>query len=152
MHHNCFVYADPSRGGRFVWFPWDLNESMLERTQTGCPAPGSVLLREIVEAQSGIDADWPLIRYLLADATYLAVYRKELRAFLDGAFAQAPVIARMERTHALIAPWVVGPEAVEAYPYTNTTQAGFKSSLTGGDSALEPHVKARRAAVEAALE
>jgi spore coat protein H len=98
-----------------------------------------------------LDSNWPLIRLLLADTQYRAAYIDQLRAVLHGAFAQDAVIDQLEQWHALVAPYVVGPEAVEAYPYSNTSQDGFLNSLTTGDHALEPHVSARHQAVEAAL-
>lgn len=155
MHHNYFVYANPLNNGSFLWFPWDLNESMLYRKQSSCPEPGSVLLDEIVYAdantESKIDTDWPLIQFILADPVYREAYKNELRVALDGAFAANSVITQMERYHDLIAPYIVGPKEVEAYPYTNCTQDGFKNSLTSGNNALKPHVDARHAAVKAAL-
>jgi spore coat protein H len=151
MHHNYFIYANPGNGRRLSWFPWDLNESMLRRTQSGCPAPGSVMLDEIVNGASGVDATWPLIGFLLADTEYRVAYRTYLRGALDSAFAESTVVAKMRQYHDLIAPFVVGPEGVESYPYSNTTQSDFVCSLTTGDSALEPHVTARHQAVEAAL-
>jgi len=154
MHHNYYVYANPLDGGRLLWFPWDLNESMLYRTQGGCPDPGSVMLDEIVHPDpenDEIDADWPLIGLLLADDEYFAAYCEALRATLDDAFVEETVITELRRQHDLIAPYVVGPEEVEDYPYTNCTADGFNGSLTEGETALEPHVSERRAAVEAAL-
>lgn len=156
MHHNYYVYANPLDGGRFVWMPWDLNESMIDREQSGCPEPGSVLLDEILSADlddpdAAIDGNWPLIRFVLGDETYHELYLTELRAALDGAFAEAAVQQRMQECHDLIAPYVVGPAQVETYPYTNTTSEGFTTSLTTGTDALLPHVTARHEAVEAAL-
>lgn len=156
MHHNYYVYENPLNGGRIFWFPWDLNESMLYRTQAGCPAPGSVLLTEILNPQSNsssteIDTDWPLIQYILGDAVYFESYKKELQAALDGAFNQTEVINKLQRYHELVAPYVVGPTETEAYPYTNTTKDGFNNSLTTGTNALIPHVKARRAGTVSSL-
>ncbi|MBN1772195.1 MAG: CotH kinase family protein [Deltaproteobacteria bacterium] len=155
MHHNYYVYADPLDAGRFVWIPWDLNEAMLDRERSGCPAPGSVLLDEIVHpdptADPPVDADWPLIALLLADPDYCRTYCNELQAALHGAFVAEPLVARMRRYHVRIRPWVVGPEATEEWPYTNTTPEAFLGSLAEGDDALETHLAARRAAVEAAV-
>jgi len=153
MHHNYHVYSNPHDHGRFVWFPWDLNEAMLYREQAGCPEPGSVMLDEIVSADDGtdIDSDWPLIRFVLSDPVYRGAYAQELRAALDGPFAVDTVVAMLERYHELVAPYVVGPVEIETYPYTNTTADAFERSLEEGDGALVPHVNARHDAVEAAL-
>jgi hypothetical protein len=175
MHHNHLVYANPLNGGRFLWMPWDLNESMEMTTRTGCPAPGSVMFDEIVkDTDSTVDTDWPLIRFILGDDTYRAAYVKDLRDVLDGAFAAEPLIAQMEADHALIAPYVVGPIATEgaasvkftclqatstqtiaeifenSVTYTETTSADGGTSDTTDDS-LTTHVRERHAAVEAVL-
>jgi spore coat protein H len=154
MHHNYYVHANPLSGGRLLWFPWDLNEAMLYRTQSGCRDPGSVMLDEIVYADptSGIDADWPLIQFILADSEYRASYRTELQAALDGAFAANTVTTQIRQFHDLIASYVVGPDEVESFPYTNCTDERVRASLETGDNALIPHVSARRDAVAAALE
>jgi len=156
MHHNYFVYANPKNGGRFLWLPWDLTEAMLYRTRAGCPDPGSVFLDEIVLADANdpsptIDRNWRLIRFILADTAYREDYKTELRAALTGAFAAGTMIAQLQQHHALVAPHVGGPTAVETFPYTNTMADGFNGSLTNGAHALIPHVAARHAAVEAAL-
>src|SRR3990172_1066835 len=83
MSHNYYVYADPSSEGKLVWFPWDLNEAMLT------PVPGATQMSAVM--LEGVGADWPLIRFLLDDPTYRQVYRDELRAGIDGAFATARV-------------------------------------------------------------
>lgn len=151
MHHNYFVYANPTNEGRLLWFPWDLNESMKSTEQEKCPPPGSVMFDEIVNQQAGYDSDWPLIRFLLGDAQYRATYTADLQQVLDGAFAAEALIAQMQADHDLIAPYVVGPTEIEAFPYTNTTADAFDKSITGGTDSLADHVKARRAAVEAGL-
>ena len=151
MHHNYYVYSNPRDFGRFVWFPWDMNEAMLYREKEGCPAPGSVMLEEIM-AEEEDETGWPLIRFILDDPVYRAAYIEDLRAVLDGPFAAESVIAMMRRYHDLVAPWVVGPNGTEVPPYkANGVEDGFAGSLTAGDDALEPLVYARHAAVEAAL-
>jgi spore coat protein CotH len=167
MPHNYYVYANPSEGGRFLWLPWDLNEALADRKHDGC-VPSSVMLDEIVSRSTSISRQWPLIEYLLADATYRASYQTYLRSLLDDAFAADTLKAQMQANHDLIAPYVDGTIAAENgalkdalftgwYSYQNTTLASFRTSLTRtGDGAsvpdgLEVHVDKRRAAVEAAL-
>jgi spore coat protein CotH len=151
MHHNYLVYANPKDDSRFLWMPWDLNESMKATVQSGCPAPGSVMLDEIVNADASIDSNWPLIEFILGDSQYRAVYKAQLRAVLDGAFASDTVTAQMQADYNLISPYVIGPTATEVFPYTNTTAEDFSAALTTGDDALIPHVAARHGAVEAVL-
>jgi hypothetical protein len=168
MPHNYYVYADPAKGGRFLWLPWDLNEALAARKHDGC-VPGSVMLDEIVSGAPSVAKSWPLIAYVLADPTYRTSYKSALRAVLDGPFAAEALKAKMRTYHALIAPYIDGTQASESgavkdglftgwYSYQNTTAATFATSLTRvGDGSsvadgLETHVDNRRAAVETALE
>ncbi|MCP4757247.1 MAG: spore coat protein [Proteobacteria bacterium] len=154
MHHNYYIYANPLDSDRFTWIPWDLNEAMLNREQSGCPDPGSVMLDEIVYGDSSeteIDTDWPLIQFVLADQVYRAAYKRVLEATIKGPFAIGAVHALIDKYHNLVAPYVIGPKETEAYPYTNTTAEGFTNSVDGMESALKPHVESRHAAVKAAL-
>jgi spore coat protein H len=143
MNHNYYIYGDPSDGGRISWFPWDLNESMLEGGKGG--DTGSIML-------DGIGEDWPLIRFLLDDTVYRARYKELVQAAVDGPFAVDKVFAKMDAYHELIAPYVVGPEATEKAPYTFLSNAAaFNNSLTTGNDALKPHVESRHEAVKNAL-
>lgn len=154
MHHNYYVYANPLNNWRFTWIPWDLNEALLYRERSGCVDPGSVMLEEVVSGDDNnpdIDADWPLIQFILADAVYREDYIRELQTALKGPFNIDAVYGVIDKYHDLVAPYVVGPREVEAYPYSNTTIEGFERSVEGTDSALKPHVRARHDAVNAAL-
>lgn len=146
MNHNYYVYADPSAGGRLVWFPWDLNEALVSKSggPGGSGAANSVMCDVVGDG-------WPMIRFLLDDPTYRAQYKTNLQAVLDGPFAEAEVGERAQAYHDLIAPYIVGPEAVEASPYTLTTAANFEASLSSGSSALLPHISSRHSAVSSAL-
>jgi hypothetical protein len=127
---------------------------MSNRQDETCPDLDGVMLDEIVYGAEEIDTDWPLIKYILSDTAYRAGYRKELRAVLNGPFAATAVIQQMEKYHNLIAPYIVGPKAVEAYPYTTCDPhdcSAFTTSLTEGEDALKTHVEERHAAVKASL-
>jgi hypothetical protein len=74
------------------------------------------------------------------------------RALLAGAFSAAALDPALTAAHELVAPWVVGPEAVEAFPYSFLPGPGaFTGSLSGTPDALLDHVADRRLAVQAAL-
>jgi spore coat protein CotH len=145
--HNYYVYADPGLGGRLRWFPWDLNEAMLHRTGRCQPSElaWSVFLEEAGPRR-------PLVRRLLDDPEYARVYRDELRATLEGAFELGWIGERMRAYHALIAPWVIGPEG-EASPYTFLRSAAeFEGSIEGEvETPLWPHALARHDFVWRAL-
>ncbi|MBN1654532.1 MAG: CotH kinase family protein [Deltaproteobacteria bacterium] len=155
MHHNYYLYADPTDNRRLTWFPWDMNESMRMHTQPGCVDPGSVMLDEIVNPDPNdteLVWNWPLIRFILGDPEYRKIYRSELKAALEGAFEIDRVYERMDYLHDLISPYVVGPKAEESAPYTNLNDPeDFTNSLTEAEDALKPHVKKRHEAVKEAL-
>ena len=140
MTHNYYLYADPSDGGRLLWIPWDLNECLLPSRGGGM----SVLLSEVSDR-------WPVIRYLMDDPIYAAMYYQELATFLDGAFELEKVSNRMETLHELIAPYVTG-SAGEVSPYTNISNSqAFNNALTDGNNALLPHIEDQHEIVEDAL-
>ena len=148
MTHNCYLYADPSDDGRIVWFPWDLNEALLEPPGGG-PGPGgmagadSVLLDEI-------GGSWPGIRNVLDDPVYEAQYRAELEAALVGAFEADALKEKMQRYSDLIAPRVVGDDG-EVSPDTNLQSASDFNGSLAGNSGLFDHVDERHEAVQDAL-
>lgn len=142
--HNYYLYGQPDHAGRLAWIPWDLNEALRPATRPGC-FPSSVMLDEV-------GPQWPLIRWLLDDPVYRQAYRDELAALLAGAFSPTALDPQLVAAHALVAPWVVGPEAVETWPYTLlTSPAAFTGSLSGSPAALLDHVAGRRVAVQTAL-
>jgi hypothetical protein len=144
MPHNYYLYGDPTAGGRLVWFPWDLNESLTPASRSRC-SPESVLLDEVGN-------EWPLIRFLLDDTHYRGIYRDELARAVEGAIPAAASRDRVERLHSLIAPYVIGPESVETAPYTFLRRAEeFTGSLRGTPGALLDHLAARRTTVLEAL-
>jgi hypothetical protein len=139
MNHNYYVYADPSREGRLVWFPWDLNESMLVKGRRGSD-PTDVMM-------SDVGNDWPLVRFLLDDPVYEAAYLAYVAETVDGAFEEERVVAMAQAYHDLIAPYVMGEDGEQA-PHSNLrNQAEFQS----GGAALIAHIRGRQQAVRQVL-
>lgn len=148
MDHNYYVYADPSDDGRLRWFPWDLNEAMLQHNGPGSGpngVPGSISLNSVT-------AQWPMIRFLMDDPIYRAQYKEEVIACLNGTFTQAAVHAKIDAYHALISPYVVGPEAIEQAPYTflNNSNA-FTNSASSSGNGLKAFVSMRYQAAQEGL-
>ncbi|MBN2342991.1 MAG: CotH kinase family protein [Deltaproteobacteria bacterium] len=157
MHHNYYIYANPNDHGRITWFPWDLGETMYNRQDASCLDLDGITYYYIVNPDRNrtVDTYWPLIQNILGDSVYLWQYWQEVDQTVDGPFNADFVISMMERYHDLIAPYIVGPIAEERSTSTTCTSSGcedFVESLTEGDGALIPHVHARHAVVEAALE
>ncbi|MBN1772734.1 MAG: CotH kinase family protein [Deltaproteobacteria bacterium] len=136
--HNYYLYGDPSEDGRLHWIPWDQNLSF-----GTFGSPGELLPLDLAT----VGDDRPLVRFLMDDAEYSASYRRELRSFLEGPFAEGRIERRLREAHALVAPHIVGADG-EQPRYTLLRDAGaFEASL----EMLTTHVDSRRAAATAAL-
>ena len=142
MTHNYYVYRDSSDGGRLKWFPWDLNESMLD-----CSGPGTSNTSVYLEQT---DSSWPLIRFLLDDPVYRAQYTQELEAALAGPLDMDAFAAKAQAYHDLIAPYVIGDEG-EASPYTFLDRDSDFEDSVDGNGGLIAHISGRHSAVAAAI-
>ena len=154
MHHNYYLYANPFDLGRITWIPWDFGETMRYRQDAACPDLNGVWYNEIVypTADSGIDTYWPLIQYILADTEYAADYRAAIQKVVSGPFAANKVNALINKYHNLVAPYIVGPKATEAWPYTTCNLGSNCSEFLTSVTDLQNHVAARHAAVTTALQ
>ena len=101
--HNYYLYADPRQRDRLQWIPWDL-----DRAFGGTDGPAEAPLLDLFHDE--VSADWPLIRFLLDDATSRARYRAHVEALLGATLDPGHVAARLRQEHAMIAPHVVGPD------------------------------------------
>ena len=81
--HNYYLYADPARGGRLVWIPWDNNYSF-GGVPFGGPSPAFPLGLGDDVFYERVGREWPLISRLMADETYRARYRVHLTNALGG--------------------------------------------------------------------
>jgi hypothetical protein len=133
LPHNFYLYGVPTEGGRLHWIQWDNNESL--KARVGIPLD----LRNV-------SAQWPLVSYLGADPVYRQIYFMHMRAFLDGPFAAEKVRAQLKAEHALITPFVTGPEGEKA-PYTLQRPTEFQSALPS----LETFVGTRQTAARRVL-
>lgn len=127
MPHNYYLYANPSDDGRLSFIPWDQSFAL---SSGGFGAPLSFALDEITK-------QWPLIRFLLDDATYRDRYHGYLAEAARDAFEPAATIARFREARAIVAPYVTGPDAPKPVP------AQFDSSF----EQLLQHVTLRSKAV-----
>ncbi len=130
--HNYYLYGVPSQSGRLVWIPWDHNMSLDYYPR------GNLTL-----ALDEVEDSWPLIRYLLDDPVYAAIYYEELERALDGPLEVQAFSARAQELHDLISPYA--EQEQEPYTQLSSWQA-FESSVSGPDG-LVAHVEERRAAV-----
>ena len=137
--HNYYLYADPARGGRLVWIPWD-NNFAFNGTPFGVPVGSS---DDVLQQRVG--PEWPLISRLMADETYRARYRVHLTNALGGLYEPDALDARVRAWQQLIAPAV----AKEAPPAaTASSPPRFQRSI----DALIASVDRRRSTIRAALD
>lgn len=101
--HNYYLYADPRQRDRLQWIPWDLDRAFWGATDGGAAEPLDLFHQRL-------EADWPLIRLLLDDATYRGRYKAHLDALLASVLDAGHVTARLRQEHAMIAPHVVGAD------------------------------------------
>ena len=125
--HNYYLYGDPSKDGRLVWIPWDLNEAMTDETSNSTPLTISL---------DNAKDNAPLITYLMNDPVYSEQYREALQDAMDGSYALDPLHEKMERFHDMISPYVIGENGeLEGYG-TLRRDSDFETSLRGGPDAL----------------
>lgn len=141
MAHNYYLYHHSRR--HLVWIPWDHNEALRGNPGSsgggGPRGPGTGLSLSMDEVRN----DWPLIRYVMDDPVYRQTYLDHLKAFVRDTFTEANLDPLFESYHALIAPWVVGPEGERADATFLTSPSAFLASV----AELKAHVRGRRALV-----
>jgi spore coat protein H len=144
MAHNYYLYSDPNDGGRFQWIPWDHTFAFSGSFGGGGGGLGGALSLGMEE----IGDDWPLIRYLLDDPTYRERYEQFIAQAAVSEYTPADMVPRFEASHALIAPYVIGPEGEQpGYTFVES-EAAFDATL----DELLAHVEQRQQDVAAFLE
>ncbi|HMA93061.1 MAG TPA: CotH kinase family protein [Polyangiaceae bacterium] len=131
MAHNYYLYGVPSDGGRLTWIPWDQNLSLGAQGMVG-PAMGGSSNQSAAQAifHTAVDGgSWPLIRYLMDDATYAKIYREELKSFLGGAFDENSAAAKARDLYGLVAPHVVGTGGEVAGSTTVSSPEAFATAI-----------------------
>jgi len=135
MKQNYYVYQNLADDGRLVWFPWDLNMSMDLKTIPG----GSALTLSL----NDVEADWPLIRYLMDDPVYYEQYHQELIKALEGCMNETTLIPYMEQLHQMIRRYTVGDEGESSkFSYLTHGTSEFDKAL----QILTKHIRDRNRA------
>lgn len=141
MAHNYFLYNNPTTG-QLTWIPWDNNMALAEG-MGGMMGGGRGADRGNVSAEStssnnplasldhsNIGENWPLIRYLMDDPVYHALYVGYVEDTINGAFEPSKIQATYQAMHDLIAPYVVGENGeIEGYTFLTSDEA-FDTALT----------------------
>jgi len=123
MTHNYYLYHDPATD-QLTWISWDHNlvlgaggGGILEGNPRNNQPPrgnfgpgGGGPRRSTTLDKADIDANWPLIRYLLDDPIYYAQYIDAMQMTLDELFIPEKLIAQVEDKAALLAPYAAAEE------------------------------------------
>lgn len=118
MTHNYYLYNDPG-SGQLTWIPWDNNEAF----KTGNMRTALSL------SMDEVDANWPLIRFLMDDPIYSASYTDYVEAVINGPFNLDSITARFQELYDLIRPYVVGASGeIEGYTHLRS-EAAFEAAL-----------------------
>lgn len=130
MTHNYYLYNNPT-SGKFVWIPWDNNETFSEGPGGGGGGPGGGGMSamefdfsNLSSTPTGANGDvaWPLIEYIYDDPVYKAQYDQYIDDFLQSAFNVSDLTNKATTYHNMIAPYVTGAEG-ETSGYTNISSA-----------------------------
>jgi spore coat protein H len=147
--HNYWVYGSPRHRDRLFFIPWDHDLAMNGSGMGGGPTVGGVVGGGGLDLfHDSVNAQWPLIRYLLDDPVYRAAYRTQVEELLNTVFEPARVSARIQAEYARIAPYVVGAEGEQA----GRTFLASPDEFTQAISSLLAYVQSRGATVRRALE
>lgn len=130
MPHNYYLFNHPEK--KLTWIPWDNNECMFNRGNE----PVTISL-------SHVTANWPLIRYVMDDAEYKARYKEHVEQFVTNVFTTAKMNALFDKYHALISPYVAGPQETEQDRYTHLPNS---IAFTNSVPLLKAHVATQREA------
>ena len=164
LAHNYYLYGSPRHRDRLMWIPWDHDLSLRPGggqvggggqaggggNQGGGGAPGG--------PDGTIDlfhdrtaADWPLIRFLMDDPVYRALYRRHVEDLLTTVFVPSRVHATIRAEHARIARYVIGDEGEDPSRGFVTSPQQFDEAVYGQNGLLTI-VENRASGVRRALE
>jgi spore coat protein CotH len=78
--HNYYLYGSPRHRDRLFWIPWDHDLSMSSGGIGGGIGGGDAQTVDIFH--TGLNASWPLIRFLMDDPVYRATMRAHVEDLL----------------------------------------------------------------------
>jgi hypothetical protein len=144
--HNYWVYGSPRHRDRLFFIPWD-HDLALNAGGPGGGFGGGGSNAGLDLFNNGVNAGWPLIRYLMDDPVYRAAYRGYVEEILNTVFEPSALVARLQAEHARIAPYVIGAEGEVPERSFLQSPAEFTQALTS----LTTYVQNRAATVRQAL-
>jgi spore coat protein CotH len=127
MAHNYYLYNDPTTG-QLTWIPWDNNFALMSGMGGGRAGQGGTDSASL--DHDSVDDNWPLIRYLMDDPVYHALYVSYVEQTINTVFVPEQMEETYTALHEMIAPYVVGENGeIEGYTYLNSEEA-FDTALT----------------------
>jgi len=119
MSHNYYLYNDPT-SNTLTWIPWDNNMALSSQGKMGKTKSFD---------QQGVNENWPLISFLIADPVYYQIYTDYLARTVDNSFTPDELSTNIQFYHDLIQPFVTG-ENGENPGFTNLSdEQAFESSF-----------------------
>jgi hypothetical protein len=141
---NYYLYQDLDDGGKLKWIPWDFNLSLTKSVNWGFPMTIPIASLSLSE----VTTQWPLIRFLMDDPEYNALYHQEMATAMSGCFNETNIKEKITLLHSLIRPYVVGTEGESGvYTYLTNGATEFDQALT----TLLDHVTTRHSEVSTYL-
>ena len=93
---------------------------------------------------------WPLLQKIMGDEVYAARYHAHLTQALQGAFEYETFARRARQLHAMVAPYVSGPQGERPTHTTLSSPEAFAQAVDGPGGLLEL-VRKRQADIREAL-
>ncbi len=146
--HNYYLYGSPRHRDRLFWIPWDHDLSMSSSFAGAGAGGGGAQTVDIFH--TGLNATWPLIRFLMDDPVYRATYRAHVEDLLATVFDPSRVSAIFRVEQARIATFVIGAEGEDPARTFAGTPEQFDATVYG-PTGLIAYVTNRVAAVRRAL-
>lgn len=114
MTHNYYLYHDPN-DDLLKWITWDNNEAF----QTGKKG-GSLSF-----SMNEVGDDWPLINFIIADDTYLSIYKNHIKSFIETSFESN----RMNEIYSLQENLLEIPASREQNGYTYLNNGSIQAAV-----------------------
>jgi len=114
MTHNYYLYHDPN-DDLLKWITWDNNEAF----QTGKKG-GSLSF-----SMNEVGDDWPLINFIIADDTYLSIYKNHIKSFIETSFESN----RMNEIYSLQENLLEIPSSREQKGYTYLNNGSIQAAV-----------------------
>lgn len=131
--HNYYLYHN-SQSDKFEWIPWDNNEAL----QAGN------MFETLPLSLNSTNENWPLIRYIIDDKEWNAIYQNYISEFANTVFYPQKMTETYDTYYRLINTSVIG-ENGEQKPYSFlTNNIAFEKEVTS----IKKHVYQRAMAVK----